>query len=267
VNAVRDEQGGRRLVAPSPRLCAVTDIGTRRSNNEDRFFLSDDGRLWIVADGMGGQAAGEIASALAVDAIVESMNGPFPPDRANDDADDRLNDDPVGARLLRALARAQDLVLDYSACHEDCGGMGSAVLAACLEGDLLHLCHAGDVRCYVFSRGVLEQVTRDHSLAALLVRCGLLSADQARFHSGRGLLEQAIGLRHGFNPTLTCHSLRADDRVLVCSDGLWETLGHEEIAAFLSCDAPVRQTATDLTDRANACGGHDNITVVVYRHT
>jgi serine/threonine protein phosphatase PrpC len=255
VKAVRDAQGGRRLVAPSPRLCAITDIGTRRSNNEDRFFLSDDGRLWIVADGMGGQAAGEIASTLAVDAIVESMNGPSPPD------------DPVGPRLLRALARAQDSVLEYSAGHEDCGGMGSAVLAACLEGDRLHLCYAGDVRCYVLSRGVLEQVTRDHSLAALLVRAGLLPAEQARFHSGKGLLEQAVGLRHGFNPALTCHSLLADDRVLVCSDGLWETLGDDEIAAFLSCDAPVRQTATDLTDRANACGGQDNITVVVYRHT
>jgi protein phosphatase len=267
VNAVRDAQGGRRLVAPSSRLCAITDIGTRRSNNEDRFFLSDDGGLWIVADGMGGQAAGEIASTLAVDAIVESMNGPSPPGQANDQANDQANHDRVGTRLLRALARAQDSVLAYSAAHESCGGMGSAVLAACLEGDRLHLCHAGDVRCYVLSRGVLEQVTRDHSLAALLVRAGLLSAEQERFHFGKGLLEQAVGLRHGFNPTLTCHSLLADDRVLVCSDGLWETLGDQEISAFLSCDAPVRQTATDLTDRANACGGQDNITVVVYRHT
>jgi protein phosphatase len=247
------------ILVRSPRLCAVTDIGTRRASNEDRFFVSDDGRLWIVADGMGGQAAGEIASTLAVDAIVESMST-VP---SSDEPSDR---DRVSVHLLRAMASAQDAVLEYGALHEGCGGMGSAVLAAYLDGDRLHLCHAGDVRCYVLSRGVLAQVTRDHSLAALLVHSGLLSAEQARSHSGRGMLEQAIGRYRGFNPARNCHDLLADDRVLLCSDGLWDALGDEEIAAFLSCDAPAGQIATDLTDRANACGGHDNITAVVYRH-
>ena len=260
MKTTRETPSGRRVLALSSRLCAVTDIGTRRAQNEDHFYVSDDGRLWIVADGMGGQAAGEIASTLAVDAIVESMNEP------SSSGEPRV-DDHVGLRLLRALGRAQDAVLEYSASHEDCGGMGSAVLAACLEGDRLHLCHAGDVRCYVCSRGVLTQVTRDHSLAALLVHSGLLSAEQARSHSGRGLLEQAIGQHRGFNPARTCHHLLADDRVLVCSDGLWDAVGDEEIAEFLTCDAPVNRIATDLTDRANAYGGHDNITVVVYRHT
>ena len=259
MSAERDDPSGRRCVAPSRRLCAVTDIGTRRSNNEDNVFLSSDGRLWIVADGMGGQAAGEIASTLAVDAIVASMY-----DRPSSDETNESN--RVGLRLLRAFARAQDSVLEYSARHDDCDGMGSAVLAAYLEGDLLHLCHAGDVRCYVLSRGALDQVTRDHSLAALLVHSGLLSAEQAR-SSGKGMLEQAIGRQQGFSPALTSRPLLTDDRVLVCSDGLWDALSDEEIAAFLSGDAPVRQIATDLTDQANASGGHDNITVVVYRHT
>ena len=251
---------GRRTAAPSRRLCAVTDIGTRRSKNEDHFFLSDDGMLWIVADGMGGQASGEIASALAVTAIVDAMNG-------MSSSDDTAGGDRVGPRLLRALADAQRTVLEYGAYHQNCHGMGSAVLVGCLAGDALHLCHAGDVRCYVLSHGILEQVTRDHSWVAQLVSSGLMSAEQARFHAGRGRLVQAVGLQQGFNPTLTCRTLLTNDRVLVCSDGLWETLGDQEVAAFLMSDASVQQIATALTDLANNRSGSDNVTVVVYQHT
>jgi len=224
----------RRLVT-SDRLCAVSDIGRRRATNEDDFFISPDGRLWIVADGMGGQAAGELASALAISAIVESMSRAAGASAL------------TASRLLGAFALAQDRVLAFGREHEECEGMGTAALAAWIDGDLAHVCHAGDVRCYICSGGRLEQITRDHSLI-------------------KGWLEQAIGIQGRFSPEITHRRLQAGDRVLVCSDGLWDALSDDQIHRRLSGGTPICELAAALVEDANAAGGHDNVTVVAYEH-
>ena len=145
--------------------------------------------------------------------------------------------------------------------------MGSAVAAVYRDGDSLHVCHAGDVRCYLYSSGALTRVTDDHSVVEHLVRSQLLTAENARFHPERHRLEQAVGIPLGFAPSVTFQPLQSDDRVLVCSDGLWGMLSDSEIAQILSSEGSMRQIATVLADRANAAGGHDNITVVLYRHS
>jgi len=210
---VAEESVRRRLLATSTRLCGITDVGAYRPNNEDNFYLSPDGLLWIVADGMGGQAAGELASALAMEAIAEAVSsagvrGPVDPLGS------------VGTRLSNAFALAQARVVNYSVEHEECKGMGCAVMAAYLDGEVLHTCHVGDVRCYVWSRGSLERITVDHSVVARLMGLGLLTEEQARHHQDRGRLHQAVGLSRGIKPDLNSRHLLPGDRVLVCSDGL-----------------------------------------------
>lgn len=144
--------------------------------------------------------------------------------------------------------------------------MGSATLAAYLDGDVLHICHVGDVRCYILSSGSLAQITEDHSAVSDLVRQHVLTKDQARTHQDRGRLQQAIGLTRGIKPDLNVRELKPGNRVLLCSDGLWESLPDDEIATVLGCDGSMRQLASVLVDRANSAGGEDNTTVVVYEH-
>jgi protein phosphatase len=243
----------RRIAAPSARLCAITDPGLSRPQNQDDFYISENNKLLIVADGMGGQAAGEIASALTIEAIVDCMDPSSVPQ------------DP-GGRLSEALWQAQTRVLRYSAEHEECRGMGSAVAAGYLRDDMFHVCHAGDVRCYIFAAGVLERATEDHSLAWHLVRARVLTSDEARFHPGKHMLAQAVGTCGHFNPGLVSRKLLDGDRVLLCSDGLWDLLSDDEIAAIMGCDGSMQDIATELADRANSAGGNDNITVLLYQH-
>jgi PPM family protein phosphatase len=243
----------RKTYEASPRLCAVTDVGASRDNNEDAFYISSDGMLWIVADGMGGQAAGELASTLTIESVVGTLmagsSGTAPQ-----------------TRLVEGLQAAQATVLRHAAEHQECHGMGSAVAAVYLDGNLLNICHAGDVRCYLLREKAIDKVTEDHSLMNALVRAKLLTEDQARSHPDRGRLEQAVGIAANFAPAVTQWSLVHDDRVLICSDGLWEMLSRDELARVACSDGSMRQLATVLVDRANAAGGPDNITAILYRH-
>lgn len=245
---------GRWLVAPSPHFCGITDVGLRRKTNEDDFYLSPEGRVWVVADGMGGEACGDVASRLAIQAISQSL------------ADcDAVSARATRRRLLEAFDAAQVSVLDFAQSHADSTGMGAAALAAVVTEGQIHICYAGDVRCYVMSDRVLELITRDHSSVERLVQMGLMTREQARLSPQQGRLEQAIGLARGFRPTAYSHRVKKGDVVLVCSDGLWESLPEGELSAILaSADRTLRQRATDLIDRANGAGGSDNMTVVLY---
>ncbi|MEO7891885.1 MAG: protein phosphatase 2C domain-containing protein [Vicinamibacterales bacterium] len=245
---------GRRLVAPSPQLCAITDVGLRRKTNEDDFFLSPEGRFWIVADGMGGEACGDVASRLAIQAMSAIL------------ADcDAASARATQRRLLEAFDAAQVSVLDYAQSHPDSIGMGAAALAAVVTERQIHICYAGDVRCYVMSDRTLELITQDHSSAERLVQMGFMTREQARLSPQQGVLEQAIGLARGFRPTTHSHRLKKGDLVLVCSDGLWESIPEGDLSAILGfANRTLRQRATDLVDRANGAGGNDNMTVVLY---
>jgi len=258
LEAISEQSPKRKLLAPSEWLCAITDVGTSRSTNEDAFYVSPDGRLWLVADGMGGQAAGELASLLTIEAIAESL-------RADVGFRDVSGDQP-DSRLVSALEFAHTRVLRYASQHEECRGMGCAVAAGCVSGNSLHICHSGDVRCYVLSGGLLECVTMDHSVVGRLVRSGLLRSAETQDHPDQGRLEQAVGVPGRFKPAVTTRQLVTSDRVLLCSDGLWEALSDEDIAGVLLSDGSMRQLATVLVDRATVLAGEDNITAVVYEH-
>jgi protein phosphatase len=239
----------------------VTDIGNIRGNNEDTYALSEDGSLWIVADGMGGHAAGEVASAITVQTILASMNPGAPPAIAESGGD-------VCDRLIQAFANAQHAVLSRSREDAECRSMGSAAIAAIVDGDALHICHVGDVRAYHLSGRRFRRVTNDHSWVwQNLVVSGVVAPDRVRSHPLRSNLMQAIGGPHGCAPDLASIALQDGDRVLLCSDGLWEALSDAEIGASVASAGSMQRLASALVERANAASGKDNITLVLYQHS
>jgi protein phosphatase len=254
-----EETGKRRVVAPSERLCAVTDVGRVRDHNEDAFFVSPDGQILVVADGMGGHAAGEVASALAIESVVEYLDTEK---RREIDA----APDATGPVLLQAVKAAHERVLEAAAQGSRQRGMGTTLLIAYVNGDTLHTCHVGDVRCYVHANGSLHQLTRDHSLVEMLVRAGEIKPEEARVHPRKNEVLQAVGLPARLLPSVGSHVLASGDRVLLCSDGLWEALSDNEIGVLLAWQGSMRQCAIQLVNRANEAGGRDNITVVLYEH-
>jgi len=247
----------RRFDAPAEHVCAVSDVGRVRAQNEDAHFVSPDGGILVVADGMGGHAAGEVASALATESVIAYLD------------ETRLAEiarapQSGGDALVQALRVANERVID-AACDPRWRGMGTALIVAVVSGDRLFTCHVGDVRAYVLAHGVLVRLTRDHSLVEVLVQAGAITAESARVDPRKNQLTQAIGSWGGFAPSVNMRILAPGDRVLLCSDGLWEALTDDEIAK-VAADGPVRRSTTALVDRANSAGGRDNITAVVYEH-
>lgn len=247
----------RYVTSLAENVCAVTDIGCTRKNNEDRFYISPDRRFFMVADGMGGEAAGEVASALAIQSISDSLANHFR---------ESIDDSALPSMLIAALAFAQSVVLAAANSTPAWRNMGCAVLVACIHGDELFTCHVGDVRCYHLRDSTLVQISADHSLVAELIRAKHLTVEEGKQHPKKGVILQAIGNPTGIRPDVNRRSLKQRDRLLICSDGLWEALSAQEIQSVLSSEGSMRQLAIVLTDRANALGGQDNITVVTYEH-
>ena len=239
-------------------LCAVTDVGRARDQNEDNFVLSASGHLWVVADGMGGAEAGEVASSLAVVAVANSL--------ADESWVAEPDADQIKKRLLAAFASAHRKVLGTAKREKAKRGMGTTLIAGVVTGNHLVTCHVGDVRCYVHDTAGLHRITRDHTVLQLLVEAGKLTPDEAQDQPERNLLYQAVGIPGGITPEVNMQELEKGARVLLCSDGLWEALTDGELAAILGQKGTIPRLAKRLVERANAAGGRDNITAVLYQH-
>jgi serine/threonine protein phosphatase PrpC len=253
-------QCSRSMVVPQQHVCGITDVGKMRPTNEDAMYCSADGRILIVADGMGGQAAGGLASSLSVEATREIIEAGCLRCPTN-------NADSAISLLVSAVAGAQERILQGSSINNEWKGMGSTLLIAWIVRNQIYVAHVGDVRCYVLNKCGLEQITQDHSLVAQLVRDGHLLPEDARDHPQKGVIYRAIGMNKAADPDISQRVLQDGDRILLCSDGLWEVVSDEEIGEVLGSDGSARQLATVLVDRANARGGPDNITVVVYEYS
>ncbi len=226
-----------------------TDTGKVREHNEDSLYPTEGGTgsgpaVLVVADGMGGAVAGEIASRLAVEAATESPAG--------DDVD------PAD----RVLAGNSAVIL---ATEEDRGlaGMGTTMtLIELRAGGEAIFAHVGDSRAYLVSGGVMSQVTTDHSLVGELVTLGRITPEQARTHPHRHLVTRVLGLGP-ITVDTTAVSLEPGDRILLCSDGLTDMVPDPEIEEILNAGEGVEPTVWALIEQANAAGGVDNTTVVV----
>ena len=251
-----------------------TDVGLIREHNEDNFLVADvtgavrasDGRppftfklgekgaLFLVCDGMGGAAAGEVAAQMAADAIYESLTAADPQPR-----------DGFARLLRRAVQRANERIFIQSRDNQSERGMGTTCTAAALVDDTLVIAQIGDSRCYVFRDGKLAQVTKDQSLAWQLIEAGAMTAEEAKAFEHANIILQALGVQETVEVVLSQVSLRKGDVALLCSDGLHGPVADEEMLAALIAEHDLGKAGDALIQKALDRDGPDNITVVLAR--
>jgi len=226
------------------RFGSRTDVGSVREQNEDSLIVRP--HLFDVADGMGGHAAGEVASEIAVKTIEE-----LAPHHADAEA------------LGQAVEQANRDIINAALSGQGRDGMGTTVTAAILERNRLVIAQVGDSRAYLLHNGELTQLTRDHSLMANMIEAGQITPEEARYHPNRSVITRALGNDPDTVPDLYEINVEDGDRLLLCSDGLYSMLEDDEIAAVMRRVNDPQRCATMLVNGAIAAGGHDNVTVVV----
>ena len=244
----------------------VTDVGRKRKHNEDAYALdvSDEG-LFIVADGMGGHAAGEVASKITVDTVGEFIAATRQKEEAtwpfkyNHELAFNSN------RLAIAIEKANERVMAAVTAQPWLKGMGTTVVAGLLDGKILSLAHVGDSRAYRYRGGKLSRLTDDHSWVHEQVAAGILTEEEAKSHPLKNVVTRALGGGPSVSPDLQELSFETDDVFLFCSDGLTTMLSDEEIRDAVSAEQDPQKLCERLVEMANEKGGVDNITVVVAR--
>jgi serine/threonine protein phosphatase PrpC len=236
---------------------AKTDLGRVRENNEDKFdFFEPDepwvlgakGRLYAVADGMGGHSAGQVASELSLNVFIRSYYSNLNPE--------------VETCLRKAIREANTYVVDVARTIPGRNGMGATLTAAVVRDDDLFVSQVGDSRCYLLRDGVLQQVTEDHSWVAEQVRMGTMSLEEAEQSPFRNVITRSMGGAAEVEPDILAVKVQVGDRYLLCSDGLSGMVPDAELAELLAAGSP-STAAWTMVDRANQYGGKDNITAFV----
>jgi len=251
-----------------------TDVGLVREHNEDNFLIADvtggirtaeprapftfklgeKGAALLVCDGMGGAAAGEVASQMAVDSIFDAMASSEPQDR-----------DGFARLLRRAVQHANERIFIQSRDNQSERGMGTTCTVASLVDETLVIAQIGDSRCYVLRDGKLAQVTKDQSLAWQLIEAGAMTADEAKAFEHANIILQALGAQERVEVVLSQVTLRRGDVALLCSDGLHGPVADEELLAILIAEPNLQKAGEALIQKALDRDGPDNITVVLTR--
>jgi protein phosphatase len=254
-----------------------TDLGRTRDHNEDRFLVADlsrktaslqpdvrqhdigpRGTLLVVADGMGGAAAGEVASEMATDTIYTHLVKTW-------NAEDEITPQRFAYRLKEAVEVANASIHAHAKAHPEVRGMGTTTTAAGLLNDHLYLTQVGDSRAYLIRGGVAHQITKDQSLMQRLVEAGELTEEEAAQSERRNIILQALGPDPKVKVDLTYQEVRRGDVLVLCSDGLSGQVKKEEIGQIVSTTPELSAVCDKLIALANERGGPDNITVVVAR--
>jgi PPM family protein phosphatase len=256
---------------------AHSDVGRTREHNEDAFVVADlargeplsfdhirterashRGTLFMVADGMGGAAAGEIASEMAVEVVLQQLRRRWR---------DGSTAEPVAfvGTLKAATEVANATIHHYAGDHPELRGMGTTATIAGLLGDTLYIAQVGDSRAYLVRDGVAIQITKDQSLMQKLIEAGEITVEEAEMSDRRNIILQALGPEPHVKIDLTHQRVRRDDVLVLCSDGLSGLVKPEQIARAVTEEANPELAAERLVDLANSSGGPDNITVVIAR--
>jgi protein phosphatase len=240
------------------RTFGITDVGRRRESNQDQLLVDDERGIYAVADGMGGHAAGEVASHIAIEALADAMS--------NDEFDvDSMSPEEAAQRLERAFLEGNRRICESVITRGEWRGMGTTIVAIVALADRAVIGHVGDSRAYLLREGELQRLTNDHSWVSEQVRLGLLTHKEADRHPMRNIITRALGNREELEVDVTEEPVRPGDVFLLCSDGLNTMLSDDEIKQILDRHPGDPQTACRaLIDEANERGGEDNITVVVF---
>ena len=236
-------------------VCAArTDVGIVRSGNEDNYLMLADRGVFIVADGMGGHAAGEVASEMAVRIISKelgSLRG--------------MTDEAVGERISLSIRASNEAIFDRTLSEHDKRGMGTTVTVLTLLPRRYLIGQVGDSRAYLLRDGNLLQVTKDHSYVQEQVDAGLLTTDQARVHPYSNVITRCVGASNDVVPDLYFGSLRAGDVLLLASDGLTGMLEDEQLSKILTSEGGPQSWVDRMITEANRRGGLDNITAIIVK--
>jgi PPM family protein phosphatase len=254
----------------------LSDVGLVRTNNEDSFLIAtaageitnqnpadltgiipENGTIFIVADGMGGAQAGEVASRMAVDLVAREFIAALSQTEVSDEQ-------TIKSILTESIQHANELILEEGQKNNDFSGMGTTLTAATVYGRTILFAQLGDSRAYLARGGVISQMTKDQSLVAQMVDAGSLTPEEAKTHPQRNVILQALGIREQVDVAISFAELRRGDQIVLCSDGLSGKVDAEEIKEFLERFEP-KAACQGLVRMARDRGGEDNITVIVAR--
>jgi protein phosphatase len=244
----------------------LTHVGRQRQHNEDSYLVEETARLFLVADGMGGHAAGEIASRIAVDSITEFIlhtkedDGTWP--HAYDEQFKRSTN-----RLMAAVRLANTRVLEAMRKDARLRGMGTTVVACLADDTTMAVAHVGDSRAYLIREGKLSRITNDHSWVFEQVQAGMLTEAEAEKHPLRNVITRALGGALQVAPDAQEIEIRSGDVYLLCSDGLTGMVPEEEILKLVTESDDIDKACQQLIDAANERGGLDNVTAILVKTT
>jgi PPM family protein phosphatase len=243
----------------------LTDVGLVRKANQDAFSLHHDLQLWVLADGMGGYAGGEVASRIAVETIPRVVRTQLFSEASQDVSRERLE-----ATMRQAIESANQSIRNEAAQHETIKGMGTTIVVVGITrtstGHQAIVGHAGDSRAYLLRHGALSLWTIDHSLVEERLALNLITPEQVRTHPLRHVLTKALGIDPQAHPTIQTYTLQPTDRILLCSDGLTKMLTDQEIQSIVmqeSQSSHLARICQRLVATANRLGGEDNTTVIL----
>lgn len=250
----------------------VTDVGLVRDGNEDALLLHETERLYVVADGMGGHSAGEVASAFTIEALRTFYENPDLTKRVasawrrgRKAADTTLDVSTHALRLRKAVESANITVYRLAQQHEQLRDMGTTVVAVAMHGRTAYVANVGDSRMYRLRKGRIEQLTEDHSLLNEYIKMNLLSPEEIETFPYKNVIVRALGLQESVAVDIFSYDVRKGDQLLLCSDGLTDLVHDLELKRVLG-DAPSAYAACQrLVELAKDRGGHDNITCIVLR--
>lgn len=237
----------------------ITDVGKVRSHNEDSggiFYNQANQVLAIVADGMGGHSAGEVASELATNFIQQKWEKEVQFQQATE----------LEAWILETVKEANDVVYTEAKEQVEFEGMGTTVVLAACTDEFITIAHIGDSRGYLYNDGKLKQLTEDHSLVNELLRAGQISPDDAAYHPRKNVLVRALGTEAMTECEIQTIGWEVEDKLLLCSDGLTNKLMDAEIEDILSKQAVLQEIGEEMIGLANERGGEDNISIALIHH-
>lgn len=248
------------IVNKTPKLdiYGLTDDGLVRDHNEDYISWKLESGLVILADGMGGHNAGEVASELAVTSITDALEEVLSPEIKNS------CDMDFKEVVHEAVVFANDEINSHAKAHPECSGMGTTIVMTLFYDGSVILASVGDSRIYRFRKGELQQVTTDHSLVQEMIDNGYMSEEEALNSTNRNLITRALGIAEEVKVDVTQNSIEKDDIYLLCSDGLSDMITDEQIfSALVKSRQDLKKASEELVKLAKEHGGHDNVSVIL----
>jgi PPM family protein phosphatase len=255
----------KKAAGPSWAYAGITDVGRTRAHNEDSIAVKEDLQLVVLADGMGGYQAGEVASKIAVDVVIDEITESKLTEKDIARIDPASGISIAMRRLRSAIEKSNNRICSVQRDREELDGMGTTIVAACFYDGRVGIAHVGDSRCYRLRDGVLDQLTRDHSLVQDQLEKGLITEQEAENSPQKNLITRALGIDALAEADTQEFRTRAGDLYLLCSDGLSDMVENKDLQKELQSARPVKEMATRLVAAANEAGGRDNISVIIVR--